>query len=129
LLAFGRSPEVNNLQLQEAWKTCLQWAGTRGMGFAAKKSELIHFNKGRTQWPNAVKLRNSNGEDYSTVKPVASARFLGIWLDRKLSWKAQKEGVKKKLRTQEFALSRIAAKTWGPGLIRCCCCCFYFSPG
>jgi exonuclease III len=118
LLAFGRSPEANNLQLQEAWKTCLQWAETRGMVFAAEKSELIHFNKGRTQWPNAVKLQSSHGVDCSTVKPVASARFLGIWLDRKLSWKAHKEAVNKKLRTQEFALSRIAAKTWGPGLIR-----------
>jgi hypothetical protein len=49
---------------------------------------------------------------------VESARFLGVWLDRKLSWKAYQQAVEKKLKTQDFALSRIAAKTWGPSLSR-----------
>ena len=54
LIAFGKSPGANTRQLEGAWKTCLQWAETRGMAFGAEKSELIHFNKGRKQWPNAV---------------------------------------------------------------------------
>ena len=48
-LAFGRKPEINVRQLEAAWKTCLQWAETRGMAFGPEKSELIHFNKGRRQ--------------------------------------------------------------------------------
>jgi hypothetical protein len=35
LLAFGRSSMANARQLEKAWKTCLQWASTRGMAFAA----------------------------------------------------------------------------------------------
>ena len=58
------------------------------------------------------------GRGTSLVKPVGSARFLGVWLDWKLSWKAHCQAVEKKLRTQDFALSRIAAKTWGPGLAK-----------
>ena len=60
----------------------------------------------------------TNNSGYSMVKPVESARFLGVWLDRKLSWKAHQQAVERKLKTQDFALSRIAAKTWGPSLSR-----------
>ena len=69
------------------------------MAFAPPKCELIHFNKGRKQWKNLVALvylggsgNNNDGHSgssgYSVVKLVESARFLGVWLDRKLSWKA-----------------------------------------
>ena len=88
------------------------------MAFAAEKSELIHFNKNRKQWANPVNLTLPLGGGYSTVKPIASGRFLGIWLDWKLSWKAHCNALDRKLRTQDFALSRIAAKTWGPSLAR-----------
>lgn len=111
LLVFGKSPGANVRQLEAAWKTCLQWAATRGMAFAAEKSELIHFNKNRKQWDNPVNLALPSGESYSAVKPIGSGRFLGVWLDWKLSWKAHCSAVDRKLRTQEFALSRIAAKT------------------
>ena len=54
----------------------------------------------------------------SLVKPTASARFLGVWLDRKLNWKAHQRAVERKLKTQSYALSRITAKTWGLGLAK-----------
>ena len=56
----------------------MQWAKTRGMAFEAKKSELIHFNKGKKQWPNAVSLALPGGEGTSQVKPAESARFLEV---------------------------------------------------
>ena len=119
LLAFGKSAALNVTQLQEAWLTCLQWAETRGMSFAAEKCELVHFNKGRRQWKNAVKLSTPGpNEGQTAIEPTESCRFLGVWLDRRLSWKAHRSAIEKKLKTQDFALSRIAAKTWGPGLIR-----------
>jgi hypothetical protein len=116
LLAFRKTPEATTQQLEKAWKTCLQWASTRGMAFAPQKCELIHFNKGRKQWKNPVALAHpgasgTNNSGYSVVKLVESARFLGVWLDRKLSWKAHQQAVERKLKTQDFALSRIAAKT------------------
>ena len=88
------------------------------MAFAAEKSELIHFNKNRRQWANLVDLALATGDGYSTVRPIPSGRFLGVWLDWKLSWKAYAIAVEKKLKTQDFALSRIAAKTWGPSLTK-----------
>lgn len=117
LLAFGREPNAIVQQLEAAWKTCLQWAETRGMVFGPEKSELIHFNKGRRQWADQLNLAQP-GRGTSAVKPTASARFLGVWLDWKLDWKAHLEAMKGKLKTQSFALSRIAAKTWGLGLAK-----------
>lgn len=117
LMAFSRNPEANARQLEAAWKTCLEWAEARGMAFAPEKSELIHFNKGRRQWQTPVNLTAPQGGS-SSISPSASARFLGVWLDWKLNWKAHREAVEKKLRTQDFALSRIAAKTWGPSLAK-----------
>ncbi|EAQ84182.1 hypothetical protein CHGG_10586 [Chaetomium globosum CBS 148.51] len=117
LLVFGRNPEANVRQLEAAWETCIRWADSRGMKFAPEKSELIHFNKGRRQWTEQVNLANPGGGT-SPVKPEESARFLGVWLDWKLNWKAHLVAVEKKLRTQSYALSRIVAKTWGMGLAK-----------
>ena len=117
LLVFGQGPEANIQQLKAAWDTCLQWADSRGMAFAPEKSELIHFNKGRKQWKDQLDLAQTGGGTIP-VKPAASARFLGVWLDWKLNWKAHLDAVGRKLKTQSYALSRIAAKTWGLGLAK-----------
>jgi hypothetical protein len=118
LMAFGRDPATNAKQLEKAWRTCLEWAATRGMAFAPEKSELIHFNKGRRQWEQPLQLALPQGGGTSTVRPVGSARFLGVWFDWRLKWKAHLKALQNKLRTQDFALSRIAAKTWGPSLAK-----------
>jgi len=102
LLAFGKTPEANARQLERAWETCLRWARTRGMAFAAEKSELIHFNKGRRQWDRPVNLALPQGGGVSPIQPTKSARFLGVWLDWRLSWAAHKGAVERKLKTQEF---------------------------
>ena len=85
LMAFGQSPGANVRQLEAAWKTCLQWAETRGMAFGAEKSELIHFNKNRKQWQDPLSLALPGGGGISQVKPKKLARFLGVWLDWRLS--------------------------------------------
>jgi hypothetical protein len=118
ILAFGKHSRVNCRQLEKAWVTCIQWAKAHGMGFNPAKSELIHFNKGRSNWAEALQLANPDGQGYIVVKPVSNARFLGVWLDWRLNWRAHEARVVDKLKTQDFALSRIAAKTWGPGLVR-----------
>jgi hypothetical protein len=87
------------------------------MAFAPEKSELIHFNKGRKQWDNQLDLAQP-GRGTSPVKPTTSARFLGVWLDWKLNWKTHLGAVERKLKTQSYALTRIAATTWGLGLTK-----------
>jgi hypothetical protein len=40
---------------------------------------------------------------------VQKARFLGVWLDRKLQWGGHLQEIKKKFATQKLALTRLAA--------------------
>ena len=82
------------------------------MVFEPSKSELIHFTKAHYTPTREVYLGPT------PVKPVDSARFLGIWIDRKLSWKAYLRKTKEKFVTQSFALTRLAGSTWGCSLIR-----------
>ena len=43
---------------------------------------------------------------------------MGIWLDRKLRWRRHLRQVHQKLKTQQFALTKLAASTWGCSLAR-----------
>ena len=77
------------------------------MEFEPKKSELMHFTRAREPCPLHVRLGDT------VVPPVTSARFLGVWLDRKLRWKDHISKLKAKMATQTLALTRLAASAWG----------------
>lgn len=94
------------------WPICTRWAATRGMQFEPSKSELLHFTRAHTAPTTAVRLGTT------TIRPVESARFLGVWLDRKLTWKAHLKQIKTKMETQTFALTRLATSAWGCRLAR-----------
>jgi hypothetical protein len=106
ILAYGRTYEICAKAIEEAYEVAAGWADEKGMEFGPAKSELIYFGKGEP-CQRTVGLRNVN------LEPVESARFLGIWLDRKLSNSAHIRALRKKLQTQKFALTRLAASTWG----------------
>jgi hypothetical protein len=66
----------------------------------------------RNPLANRVQLGNT------TKEPTTSTLFLGVWLDRKLTWKAHLKEVQQKLETQRLALTRLAAASWGFSLPR-----------
>ena len=80
------------------------------MQFEASKSELIHFTQAHAPRSETVRL------GITELKPKEDARFLGMWLDRKLHYKAHLDRIQKKMATQTYALTRLAAKTWGCSL-------------
>jgi Reverse transcriptase (RNA-dependent DNA polymerase) len=112
ILALGLSEASTCHQLEEAWETCRHWAQSRGLTFAPEKSELIHFTRTRKPWQQGLQLGATR------ITPQEDGRFLGVWLDRKLRWGAHLRELRKRLGTQRLALTRLAAKTWGPGLVR-----------
>ena len=63
------------------------------MTFAPEKSELMHFT--RAQKPAGQEIRLSG----KVVRPTESARFLGVWLDRKLRWTRYFKQLKVKMAT------------------------------
>ena len=112
ILAFGRDTQGCCRRLEEAWRICDRWAATRGMQFEASKSELIHFTRAHAPRTETIDLGATN------LEPTEDARFLGVWLDRKLRYKAHLGRIQKKMATQTYALTRLAAKTWGCSLAR-----------
>ena len=48
------------------------------MEFAPQKSKLMHFTRKHTGFMKGVRLAGC------IINPAESARFLGVWLDRKL---------------------------------------------
>ena len=112
IIAFGQTAQENCRTLGRAWAVCEKWSESRGMEFAPGKSELIHFSRTRNPLADRVQLGNT------TKEPTTSTRFLGVWLDRKLTWKAHLKEVQQKLETQRLALTRLAAASWGFSLPR-----------
>jgi hypothetical protein len=112
IVAFARTACENCQTLEKAWGVCEQWARSRGMQFEPSKSELIHFTRARTPPSDEVRLGSIGKE------PQTSVRFLGVWLDRKLLWKAHLKEVQRKLESQRLALTRLAASTWGFSLMK-----------
>ena len=107
ILAFGRGRPSCVRVLEEAYRIAAQWAEDRGAAFEPAKSELIHFK--RRGPPDATPVQLGPHR----VAPQNSARFLGVWLDRRLSFAAHIHAVRGKLETQMNALTRLAASTWG----------------
>jgi hypothetical protein len=82
------------------------------MEFAPEKSELVHLTRARAAPTTPVRLGQQ------VITPVQEARFLGVWIDRKLKWKGHLNAIKRKFATQQFALTRLAASAWGCSLLR-----------
>ena len=107
VLAFSRDRPGCVRVLEEAYRIAAQWAAERGAAFEPAKSELIHFKRRGPSDATPVQLGPHR------VVPQDSARFLGIWLDRRLSFAAHIHAVRGKLETQMHALTRLAASAWG----------------
>jgi hypothetical protein len=77
------------------------------MEFAPQKSELLHFSHAYANCELFLRLRAV------TVRPIINARFLGVWLNNRLSWKTHLAKIKGKIATQMLAFSKLTASAWG----------------
>ena len=89
------------------------------MQFEPLKSELIHFKR-RGNCSKTLALNQPRSTTYYEpagppfqLAPVESARFLGVWLDKRLNFSAHAAAIKAKMTTQTHALTRLAASAWG----------------
>ena len=82
ILAFNRDTPGCCRRLEEAWRIYDRWAAARGIQFKASKSKLIYFTRAHALQTETIDLGATN------LEPTEDARFLGVWLDRKLRYKA-----------------------------------------
>jgi len=69
--------------LERGYKVYKEWVKERGIKFNLSKSKLIYFTRTRRI---RTDILNILGEGNLGLVPVKSACFLGVWLDRKLSF-------------------------------------------
>ncbi|KAG8279541.1 hypothetical protein J6590_102710, partial [Homalodisca vitripennis] len=71
------------------------------------KTNIIQFHLGNTNQFNIQGLIKLGSEE---AKQEISVKFLGLYIDNRLTWGGHVEHVCKRLRTMGFALSRLAKK-------------------
>ena len=108
----GKAREVS----QQAAIEIESWASKWKMKLAAEKSETMLF----TQWGKETDMEvpiTLNGEVIKTSKQVT---FLGVTLDRKLSFSKHVQGLRQKVKQRLRQLSALSGRTWGgdEGLLR-----------
>jgi len=85
LLVVGDSPQQNCALLEEEVTTCFNWGKDNAVAFDDPKSELMHFYNARKEINDPyVNIVLPNG---TLIEPSGVQRWLGFWLDRKLTWK------------------------------------------
>jgi hypothetical protein len=88
LLATSSSLEENNNTLAKDFQEVTEWAQHQDLAFDVSKTELMHFSRHRAS-RNPPVLLNLQGTEV-IVEPVkigGAIRYLGLWFDRKLSFK------------------------------------------
>jgi hypothetical protein len=83
LLTQGNSAATNARQLELAAATCFKWGKSNAVAFDDPKSELMHYTNSRN--PDNSNETNVELPNGTIINPSDVQRWLGIWLDRKLS--------------------------------------------
>jgi hypothetical protein len=85
----SKSFQANIRTLESAAAIAFEWAINNAVTFDDAKSELIHFHRQRTTTDQtSQQLQLPHG---TKVQPKPTLRWLGVWLDSKLSFKEQKQ--------------------------------------
>ena len=78
------------------------WLAANKLSLNVKKSNFLHFHHGYSEKPS-IKLK-LNGID---VEEKEVTKYLGVFIDNKLSWKTHIEHVKAKLSKGNGMISRV----------------------
>jgi hypothetical protein len=109
LVAWGNSAQDNCRRLETMHDRCIAWAKRYGAKFAPNKYHLIHFTK-RKRDPNGDLASAVQINPYQ-IKPEATLRVLGVWVDPRLNWKEHTRIAANKGLAASDALSRIVSST------------------
>ncbi|KNG79995.1 putative reverse transcriptase [Aspergillus nomiae NRRL 13137] len=136
VLASSDSYAGNVETLKEALSRAGRWASQHASKFAPEKFELIHFTNPRkteaATTPPSPEISPDDpdgiwrvplpptGHDQmevpyadTTIKPTETAKYLGIWLDKTLSFATHRTKALAKAHGTLAALRGIAGSTWG----------------
>jgi ribonuclease HI len=123
LIACGDSAEANCDTLRHAFRQAKEWAKKHASVFEAKKFRIIHFERLATR--QAALQAIEAAQDPSTnlgpgitvqghyVQAEFAAKFLGVTLDRHLTFEPHLRHVETAASKRLQAISAVAGGTWG----------------
>src|SRR5690606_30833590 len=82
IVVTGSNEEANSKRLSTIAKDAIRWSESNALSFDGPKTELIHFQH-RTKPPTP---NHSVTLPSSTISPSSVVRWLGVWLDKRLSF-------------------------------------------
>ena len=104
----GRSISDMLLRLQRVLDRLVEWGETCGLRFNAEKTEVVYFSRGFSS-PDQYLVMGGNRIEYSN-----SAKYLGVILDRRLTWTTHVKEKCKKGKQFLLKMAQISKATWGP---------------
>ncbi|KID83792.1 reverse transcriptase [Metarhizium guizhouense ARSEF 977] len=85
ILCTGQSLEETSRTASEYLQELVNWGAANGISFDPEKTEVMHFSLRRRE--TELPVRHGDVEK----QPEAAMRWLGLWLDRKLTFKTHVE--------------------------------------
>src|SRR5437667_12429428 len=82
IIVASKSIKENCNKLHNAAKSLVDWGDSHNVQFDVKKTELIHFDSSKKSMKYSVKFMENN------ILFQELVRYLGVWFDRKLFFKA-----------------------------------------
>ena len=108
LLQPGRDLDIMQSFMQQGLDKVVEWADSTGLTISAEKSQVIIFQK--SGFATLNKPITLKGEP---IPVVTTAKYLGVWLDSKLTWRAHIDYLTKKATAVLFQVRRAIGHTWG----------------
>ncbi|PWI64260.1 hypothetical protein PCL_11334 [Purpureocillium lilacinum] len=108
ILRTGRTLEETTALTSRDMRELLTWGAANGVTFDPDKTEVMHFS--RKKDPSRPSIFQGDTE----IIPGDTMRWLGLWLDRKLSFKAHVDEWSAKARRVANLLKGIANTKQGP---------------
>ena len=114
-VAQGRSVQEVRAKLEAAARRAIGWGGTNGVSFEAGKTEAILFSRNRRHWRDRGHERIRIG-DHRIPFNARATRWLGIYLDSRLSFTEHTRVSARKARAAERRLTSMVARHGVPPL-------------
>lgn len=107
IMVRGNDDQIISDRMQEALNLIQEWCCDNNLGINPNKIVIVPFTNRRKLDFKTLALRGRTIELEKTVK------YLGIYLDQKLTWNQQLENIRTKAIRALWTCSMLYGKTWG----------------
>ncbi|KAF5721341.1 reverse transcriptase domain-containing protein, partial [Fusarium mundagurra] len=108
ILSVGDTVDETTAMASSSVDEMVRWGAANGVSFDPKKTEVMHFSRSKLR--NAPAVRHGDVEKH----PETALRWLGIWLDSRLSFRVHVEKWAAKAKAVAYHLRGLTNTVHGP---------------